>query len=63
MAVELENGGIRLTPSHKRALDALEAVRRAFQESGVTEADLQETAKRVRKELVRERYGPKFASD
>ena len=57
VAVELVNGGIRLTPSRRRFLDALAAIQQAFQESGITEEELQEAGRKARAELVRELYG------
>ena len=55
--MEVDDGSLRLTPSKRRALDALEAIQRAFAESGVTEEEFQEELRKARKELVRERYG------
>ncbi len=57
LTLELREGSLVLTPSRKAALDALAAIQRAFQESGITEKDLQETARKIRHRLVRERYG------
>ena len=55
--LEVENGALRVTPSRKRALDALAAIQKAFQESGVTEKEFLAEGRRVRRELVEERYG------
>ena len=44
----------------KIALDALSAIQDAFQKSGITEEELQEEARRVRKEIMNERYGDLF---
>ncbi len=63
LEIELKDGSLVLTPSRKRALDALTAIRKAFQESGITEKELQRTAKEMRRKLVRQRYGTKFAPD
>ena len=39
------------------ALDALAAIQKALQESGVTEKELQAEGRRIRRQLVREKYG------
>jgi len=41
----------------QRALEALNAIQKMFQESGITEAELQAEGRRIRRQLVRERYG------
>lgn len=41
----------------QRALDAMAAIQKAFQESRITEAELQAEGRRIRRQLVRERYG------
>jgi AbrB family looped-hinge helix DNA binding protein len=59
-AVELEvteQGSLLATPSRRRALDALAEIRRIFAESGITEAAFQADLRRIRKELVKEKYG------
>jgi hypothetical protein len=45
-----------LRPSHRRVLDALTELHRALKEAGVTEEELIESGKEVRKELFRETY-------
>ena len=54
---EVENGSLRLTPSKKVALDALAELRRLFAESGISEKEFQTDLKRIRRELVKEKYG------
>ena len=46
----------------ERALQALAEIQRAVQESGVTEEELQEEGRRIRKELTRQKY-PRAPSD
>lgn len=55
--IELNNGSLLITPSRKRALDALAAIQKAFRESGITEKELLAGGRQVRRELVEERYG------
>jgi AbrB family looped-hinge helix DNA binding protein len=62
LSVELLDGSIKLTPDRKRFLDALSAIQQAFQKSGVTEEELLEEGKRVRREITRELYGDEPSS-
>ena len=55
--LSVEDGTLVVTPSRKRALDALAEIQNAFARSGLTEEDLQRAARGARTELVRERYG------
>ena len=59
--LELTVDGPVLTARPKKAvaLEALREIRSAFQRSGITEEELQEAGRRVRKEVVRERYAAK----
>ncbi len=57
VTIEVEDGRLVATPSRKRALDALAAIQKAFQESGITEEEWLEELRRVRREMTRERYG------
>ena len=53
----------RKPPTEKdkeRFLQALAEVQRAVRESGVTEAELQKEGRRIRRQLVRERYPDHF---
>ena len=53
----------RKPPSEKdkeRALQLLAEIQQAFQESGITEEELQEEGRRIRRQLVRERYPDHF---
>ena len=55
--LSVEHGTLVVTPSRKRALDALAEIQSAFARSGLTEEELQRAAGDARTELVRERYG------
>ena len=55
--LSVEDGTLVVTPSRKRALDALAEIQGAFARSGITEEELQRAAKEARTELIRERYG------
>jgi len=52
----VEDGVLIVTPSRKRALDALQEIQAAFARSGVGERELQRAARQARTELTRERY-------
>lgn len=58
--LELSVGGdgtVVLRPKKTVALAALREIQRAFKASGLTEEELQETGRRVRERLSRDRYG------
>ena len=55
--LSVEDCTLVVTPSRKRALDALAEIHDAFARSGLTEKELQRAAREARTELVRERYG------
>jgi antitoxin component of MazEF toxin-antitoxin module len=57
VTLEVEDGSLRVTPSKKRALDALAEIQAAFQASGITEAELLAEGRRIRRELNKEQYG------
>lgn len=52
----VEGGVLIVTPSRKRALDALQEIQAAFARSAVGERELQRAARQARTELTRERY-------
>jgi AbrB family looped-hinge helix DNA binding protein len=52
----VEDGVIVLTPSRKAVLDALAELHHALEEAGITEEELIESGKKVREELVREKW-------
>ena len=55
--VEVHDGSAVLRPSKQRALDALKEIQEAFARAGITEKELQEEGRRVRRQLTAERYG------
>src|SRR5262249_37084026 len=57
LEVSLTEEGMLVKPKKRLALNALAEIQRAFQQSGVTEAELQTEGRRVREELSRSRYG------
>jgi AbrB family looped-hinge helix DNA binding protein len=58
--VEVENGMLRIEPGRKASLDTLKEIWRIMAESGVTEEELQEGGRQIRKELF-ERDHPELA--
>lgn len=56
LVLDVEDGVLIARPQRQAALDALEEVRRAMAESGVTEEELLESGRKVRQELFREKY-------
>jgi len=59
LELTVEDSTIIARPRKTVALEALKEIRRAFQRSGISEEELQETGRRVRQEVARERYGVK----
>jgi len=57
LELELQDSRLVATPRKVRALEDLREIREAFQRSGITEEELQETGRRVREEVYRELYG------
>jgi AbrB family looped-hinge helix DNA binding protein len=57
LEVSVVEGGMLVKPRKRLTLDALAEIHRAFQETGITEEELQEEGRRVRAELSRSRYG------
>lgn len=55
----VEDSTIIARPRKTVALEALKEIRQAFKRSGTSEEELQETGRRVRQEVARERYGAK----
>ena len=52
--MEVTDGALVMKPARVRALDALEAIRRAFAESGVTLPELLQEGERQRQKTLRE---------
>ncbi len=59
LELALEGSALVARPKKVAALDALQAIEETFKRSGITEEELQETGRRVRQEVSRERYGAK----
>ncbi len=59
LELTVEDSTIIARPRKTVALEALKEIRRAFQRSGISEDELQETGRRVRQEVAGERYGAK----
>lgn len=59
LQLTVEDSTIIARPRKMVALEALKEIRQAFQRSGITDEELQETGRRVRQEVARERYGVK----
>ncbi len=57
LEIEIRDGGLFMKPARDVALDALAEIQRLFQESGITEEELQAEGRRIRRELNREQYG------
>jgi len=55
--VTLKNGDVVMTPARKRGVNAMEALRKAFAEANISEDEWIVDGKRIRAELVREKYG------
>ena len=47
-------------PKKARALDAAKEIREMFKTSGITEAELQDSGKEIRRDVLRSRYSVKF---
>jgi AbrB family looped-hinge helix DNA binding protein len=59
LEVTVEDCTLIARPRKAVALEALKEIQHAFERSGVTEQELQEAGRRIRQEVVRERYGVK----
>ena len=57
LELSVADGALLMRPKKAIALEALEEIRRAFAESGITEAELQAEGRRIREQIARERYG------
>ena len=56
LELSVEGSTLVAKPKKAVALEALREIREAFKRSGITEEELQETGRRVRQELARDRY-------
>lgn len=59
LELALEGSALVARPKKVAALDALRVIQEVFKRSGITEEELQETGRRVRQEVIRERYAAK----
>jgi len=59
LELTLEGATLVARPKKAVALEALREIREAFERSGITEDELQKVGRRVREEVVRERYATK----
>lgn len=59
LEMTVEGSAIIAKPRKTVALKALKEIRQAFHRSGITEEELQETGRRIRQEVARERYAAK----
>ncbi|MBF8265712.1 MAG: AbrB/MazE/SpoVT family DNA-binding protein, partial [Dehalococcoidia bacterium] len=57
LEVAIEDSALVLKPNRARALNALREIQEAFRRSGITEEELLEDSRKIRKELIKERYG------
>lgn len=55
----VEESVLKATPRKRKALDALNEIRDAFESYGVTEDELLEEGRRTRQEIMRDRRGGK----
>ena len=56
LELAVEGSALVAKPKKAVALEALREIREAFKRSGSTEEELQETGRRARQEVTRERY-------
>ena len=56
LELALDGSALVAKPKKVAALNALKEIQKAFKRSGITEEELQETGRRVRQEIIRERY-------
>ncbi len=56
LEMQVQDGAVIIRPGRVAALEALEELRRAIAESGVTEEELLESGRQIRDDLFREKY-------
>lgn len=59
LEITVENCTLIARPRKAVALEALKEIQQAFERSGISEQELQEAGKRVRRDVAGERYGAK----
>ena len=52
----VENTAVVLKPKKQIFLNALKAIQKAFQESGIPEKEMQDNLKKIRRQIYEERY-------
>ena len=57
LSLTVVNKKIVAQPVKEQAMDSLKAIQKAFEESGVTERELQKSGVKIRKQLVEKLYG------
>ena len=57
LELSVEDSRLVVTPKKVLALNALREIQEAFQRSGITEEELLEEGRKIRRELIKERYG------
>jgi len=57
MELTVEGDALIARPAKRLALDALQEIQRAFAEAALSERELQEAGRQVRRQLSAERYG------
>lgn len=58
----VQNATVVLKPKKQVFLDALAALQKAFQESGIPEQEMQDNLKKIRRQIYEERYATKNLS-
>jgi AbrB family looped-hinge helix DNA binding protein len=57
LELSIEDSALVAKPRKTRSLSALEEIQQAFKRSGVSEKELRESGRRLRREIVKEQYG------
>lgn len=57
LELSVEDSSVVLTPKKVKALNALREIQEAFQRSGITLEEMLEEDRKIRRELIKERYG------
>ena len=60
LELSVEDSRLVVTPKKVLALNALREIQEAFQRSGITEEELLEDGRKIRRELIKERYGLEY---
>lgn len=57
LQLSIENGKLIAKPKRATALEALREIQRIFKDSGISEEEIQEEERRIRREISEERRG------